>query len=290
MLRDEAYGWLKLGEIAPSLLVETRLQAVWAGRLVSAVGAAHLPVLPDDLQTSLEWLSGPELLASEPPLRGRAFRAGFRVSNFSLVVLDGMSRPMEEFALDRRTLDDARAWLEEVIAEYRDEERVRVQLPLQGPPVHPVAGGRVFELEAANASLELARWYAGAEVILRELATITPHATPVRCWPEHLDLCTSIVVTAAADARPAQSIVVGMSPGDVFMAEPYWYVALDPYTSASALPALGHGADWHTHGWVGAVLRARKLLPGSASGQRERLVAFLEESIAAARDLFRTGA
>jgi hypothetical protein len=77
-----------------------------------------------------------------------------------------------------------------------------------------------------------------------------------------------------------------MSPGDVFVAEPYWYVALDPFTPASPLPALGHGAEWHTYGWVGAILRARKLLRGSASGQRERLVAFLEESIAAARELF----
>jgi len=286
MLRDEAYGWLKLGEVAPQLLVETRLQAVWAGRLISAVGAAHLPPLPDDLHTSLEWLSGPELLACEPPLRGRSFRAALRISNFSLVFLDAQSRPVEEFALDGRTLDDARVWLEEIIAEYRDEERARVQLPLHGPPSHPVAGGRVFEVEAADACLELARWYAGAEVVLRELATITPHASAVRCWPEHLDLCTSIVVRAAADVHPAQSIVVGMSPGDVFVAEPYWYVALDPFTPASPLPALGHGAEWHTHGWVGAILRARKLLRGSASGQRERLVAFLEESIAAARELF----
>jgi hypothetical protein len=287
MLRDEAYGWLRLGEVAPALLLETRLQAVWAGRLVSAVGAAHLPALPDDIQTSLEWLNGPELLACEPPLRGRTFRAAFRISNFSLVLLDGMSHPVEEFALDRRTLDDARVWLEELIAEYRDEERVRVTLALHDPPNHPVAGGRVFELEAANACFELARWYAGAEVILRELATITPHASAVRCWPEHLDLCTSILVREEVGVHAARNIVVGMSPGDLFIPEPYGYVALDPFTSTSALPALGYGAEWHVHGWVGSVLRARKLLRGSASGQRERLVAFLEESIAAARELFR---
>ena len=285
MLRDEAHGWLKLGEVAPQLLIETRMQTVWAGSLLTAVAAAHVARPQADANVAMEWLRAHELLAAEPATDGRAFRVGLRISNLSLVLLDAIERPLEEFALDRRTLEDARVWLEDAIADYRDDRPVPLRLSHKGLPSHPVGGGRVFEIGAADACLELARWYTGADVVLRELASVTPEASSVRCWPERLDLRTAIALRSENGHFIRVTALVGMSPGDSYFAEPYWYVALHPVSATCAFPSLAHGAEWHTRDWVGAVLRARKLLPGSASGQRERLVAFLGEAMSLGREL-----
>jgi hypothetical protein len=284
MLRDEARGWLRLGEVGPQLLSEMRLQTLWAAQLVAAAGAAYAPPALDGSHAAMEWIAGPELLAAGRPLRGKPFRASLRVATFSLVVLDAIERPMHELPLDGRTLSDARGWLEGVIAEYAAPDTVPLEVPVAPIAHHPVAGGRTFTLQSADACFELARWYAGADVILRELVAITPGATPVRCWPARLDLCTRLTVRADDSGQATHTNAVGMSPGDTELPEPYWYVAPSPAPAADVLPALGHGAEWMRNGTVSAVLRARKLLPGSASGQRERLVAYLEEAIAAARE------
>lgn len=281
MLRDEAAGWLKLGEVGPQMLGEMRLQLLWAAQLVSAVGAAHMLEAADGSHVTMEWLSGQELLAGERPLRGRQFRAAVRVANFAVVLLDMMDRPLEELALEGRDLSDVRTWLEDGIANYTDEDPVRLELPVAEIPNHPVAGGRVFVLESSDVCVELARWYAGADVVLRELAAITPNSSPVRCWPQRLDLRTRILVPADGPDVP---ILVGMSPGDTTFPDPYWYVAPSALPSNGAMPPLSHGGEWHAGAWSGAVLRARRLLPGSAAGQRERLVAFLDEALSAVRE------
>lgn len=289
MLRDQAHGWLRLGEVAPQLLIETRLQTVWASRLLAAVATAHVAPAATGTQTCMEWLGEPELLAGEPATDGRSFRAALRISNLSLVLLDASARPFEEFALERRTLEDGRAWLEDVIARYRHAKPVPLRVPRLGLQDHPVAGGRVFDVGAADACVELARWYAGADVVLRELVSVTAGASPVRCWIERLDLRSTIPLHPGSAARP-EGLLVGMSPGDTSLAEPYWYVVPPRLRAWASLPALGHGAEWYAKDWAGAVLRARKLLPGSAYGQRERLVAFLEEAISVGRDLASTPA
>jgi hypothetical protein len=290
MLRDEAAGWLRLGEVAPQLLGEMRLQLLWAAQLVAAVGMRRLAPRPDHSDMTMEWLAGHELLVGARSLRGRSVRVGLRVATFGLVVLDAMERPVDEIALEGRTLGDVRAWLEAAIAERAGNPEPPLELPDYELPDHPVAGGRTFELQAADACIELARWYAGADVVLRELASITSSASAVRCWPQRLDLRTRIMVMPYADGQPERAISVGMSPGDVYYPEPYWYTEITPAPVDAQLPALSHGAQWRANGWTGTVLRARKLLPGTAAGQRERLVAFLGESIEASRALLMSGA
>jgi hypothetical protein len=285
MLRDEADGWLRLGEVAPQMLAGMRLQTLWAAQLVAAVAAAHVRPAADGSHIAMEWISGQELLVGARPFGGRQFRAGLRIAGFAVVLLDMMDRPLEELFLDGRTLSDARSWLENGIASYTESDPVRLQVPAFDIPNHPVAGGRVFSLESGDACVELARWYAGAEVVLRELAAVTPNSSPVRCWPQHLDLRTRITVAAADRPRSDLVILVGMSPGDSTFPEPYWYVAPSTMVSSVTLPALSHGGEWHVGDWTGAVLRARRLLPGSAAGQRERLVVFLNDAITAACDL-----
>jgi hypothetical protein len=271
--------------------MDPRLQIAWAAGLLVAAATTHTGPPGAVLEQALEWLAEPELLATGICGSGRTFRVGLRISSFSCVLLDGVGRPLEEFALDRRTLADVKRWLEDAIARHRNEKPLRLRSVDLALPSHPVGGGRVFEIGAADACLELARWYAGADVVLRELAAATAGASAVRCRSERLELGTSIPVSAARRSESSQSaIAVGMCPGDSSFREPYWYVALPAAAPERALPPLGHDAEWNVGAWVGAVLHARKLVRGSAAGQRERLTAFLREAVTAAQELVRDAA
>ncbi|MGH9361986.1 MAG: hypothetical protein ACRD2T_08710, partial [Thermoanaerobaculia bacterium] len=58
-----------------------------------------------------------------------------------------------------------------------------------------------------------------------------------------------------------------------------------PYPEPARLPPLAEGA-WHTEGWVGAVLEAAALFAeDSPQGQERRAAHFLDEAIAASREL-----
>jgi hypothetical protein len=282
IIREEAAGWLRVGEIAPQMLGEMRLQISWAAQLIAAVGAAHLTPASDGSHMSMEWLSSQDLLASDRPIHGRQFRMALRVGGFALVLLDMMERPLTEIALDGHNLADLRSWVENAIAGYTGAGPVRLDVGGQGVLAnHPVNGGRVFVLDSADACVELARWYAGADIVLRELAAITPGSSPVRVWPERLD--SRFRTTVPADG-PDVGLVVGMCPGDVTYPDPYWYVVPETVLPVASLKPLSHGGEWHDGEWTGAVLRARRLIPGSASGQRERLVAFLHEAMSVTRE------
>lgn len=64
----------------------------------------------------------------------------------------------------------------------------------------------------------------GATVLDRVLAVVTPGrpATLPRLWPEHFDLAIEV------DAHPDRRVNLGVSPGDGYRSEPYFYVG--PWT------------------------------------------------------------
>ena len=69
-----------------------------------------------------------------------------------------------------------------------------------------------------------------------------------------------------------RTVGVGMEPGDVYYAEPYFYVNMSPSPSREApRPALDGGGAWHTHEWIGAVLPASRIVddrPAAADARR----------------------
>ena len=71
----------------------------------------------------------------------------------------------------------------------------------------------------------LAAWFAAGAGLLEELRhkykRFQPGPTPTRCWPHHFDLATVV------ELGQARSIGIGLSPGDDYYAQPYFY--LSPY-------------------------------------------------------------
>jgi hypothetical protein len=278
-------GWQTLGAVAPTQLIDARLQLHHAAQWAAAAGAGFLEPRADDSHPNLGWQGALGALVGHPIPGPPAFRAALSIADPSLLLLDAEGDPSDALPLAGRTLSAAGAWLGQAL------EAIGARIPADGLgvpgyelPAHPVAEGGAFRFDSA-ACAELARWFGDGNAVLGDLVPGLRGAGPARVWPHHFDLGSLVVVDTAPDGSLAKSVGVGLSPGDASYAEPYWYVSPWPYPPAETLPTLGCGGFWHTEGFVAAILTGSELLSGPPDAQRERLEDFLDAALAASRAL-----
>jgi hypothetical protein len=276
-------SWKTLGAVAPTELVDARLQLHHAAQVVASAGLTFLAPEPDDSHPNLGWVDSLGALVGRPLPTADA-QLGLRVADLSLLLVDQRGVVSDELALDGKKLDDAYAWLAEMTT------RAGADLPAAGIsrvayeiPNHPTGTGAAFSCEPAESFAELARWFANGHDALVELTARVPGASDVRCWPHHLDLGSLAVLATDADGGLAKSIGLGLSPGDGDYAEPYWYVSPWPYPEPAALPALAVDGHWHTEAYTSAILTGSALLGGSSESQSDRLHAFLDGAVDSCR-------
>jgi hypothetical protein len=269
--------WQLLGTMSAARLGEAREQAHWAVQVLSAAGETFAAHVPDTSHTASQW--DPALSALVGASLGDA-RIGLRVSDLALLVVREGARPAALLTLAGHTLAEAYAWAGRTLAPGRGVELVHPGYEL---PPHAIAAGGRFERAAGLG--ELARWYANADAALRRFARETPGAGAALCWPHHFDIASLVVLETGGDGEPLRTVGVGLSPGDAFVPQPYWYVNHYPATRRRELPPLAVG-EWFTAGWIGAVLRGEMLVAaGGALAQQELLDRFLASAVPASRAL-----
>lgn len=268
--------WPLVGAVDPTTLADTRLQVHQAAQLVAALGISLLPPQPDDSHTNLEWLPGRALAGRSLPGH-RPFRGALRLDPLILMLLDEPGDVIEEYRLAGRTLSQAFAWLREAARALGGSADRITDRKHYTIPFHPVQDGAPFQPDE-SALQELSGYYHGAALALTEVAASRANASTVRCWPHHFDIAT--LITKA----PGRTVGAGLSPGDGYFAEPYYYVTPYPYPKGP-FPPLRSGL-WHDLEWVGTVLPASHLVRAdSGSGQRDMVQDFLAESIAVCEGL-----
>jgi len=277
--------WNELGAVAPAALAPARAQAHWAAQVISAAGETLLRHVPDTSHTAMAWDAGLAALVGFPIPGSDACRVALRVRDLTLLLVDAGGKAGSELPLGGRTLAQAYEWAAQAVRTRTRGGHARALVhPGYELPPHPIAGGGRFEADP-GALTELARWYANADLELRAFATRTPGASAVLCWPHHFDIASLIAVETDAAGEATKTIGVGLSPGDGFIAEPYWYVNHGPEAVDPELPVLAAG-EWFTNGWMGAVLRGSELaVAGGAAEQRARLRAYLASAVEASRNL-----
>jgi hypothetical protein len=217
-------------------LQDALLQLHHGLQAAAGVGRTLIPARPDDSHTNFAWSEKHGALLQEC-VDGR-YRAGLRLSDLALLLVDANDCVTEAFCLRGHTLDDGFRFY---------EERVGTMLVRPGEelPEHAVTGGACFNAMDEFLS-KLASMYGNAAAILERIRAKYPGASPVRCWPHHFDIATLIPLPENG------SIGVGFLGGDANIAEPYWYVYASPMPEAT-LPPLSIGR-WYAGTWVGAVL------------------------------------
>jgi hypothetical protein len=271
-------------KLDPHTLLDARLQLHWAAQVAAAVGKQLLPHQPDFSEQSCEWRDGPRVLAQGLVESPQPFRPAIRLSPPALLLLGPADETLRELPLAGRTLEEAYDWMRREVEALLGRPLAEPLARSEGLPSHPVATGAPFAFPEAEAPAEIARYFADAYLLLRDLMA-REDSSHVRCWPHHFDIAILIQLDEIGAApEHARSIGVGLSPGDDAIPRPYFYLLPWPRPARSPedLPALEGGA-WHTEGWLGAVLDSTEF--AGAADQRERCERFLNSAVAACRQL-----
>lgn len=224
--------------LAPTDLVAARVELHYAAQIVAAIADVWLPERADDGHTAMTWRS-PTMVGERTPTD---VAIGIRAIDFAVLAFH--DDDLQTLPLAGKTLAEGLAWADAQLGTPRGAKLRDYDLPTS--PLR--SGGRFTGPEDALA--ELARWYdAGLAVVLR-------FADPreIKIWPHHFDL----------GAILPGNIGLGLSPGDAYYAEPYYYVT--PPAPLAHAPKLAGGGFWRSEGWSGAVLLA------SADGHPEDFV------------------
>jgi hypothetical protein len=185
---------------------------------------------------------------------------------------------VQSIFLSGRTNPEVRKWLADRLSGLSTGVGdLDTPLPYKIPP-HAIAKGAPYDaITSADGLAELAAWFYNAEILLGEIhSRLTQRnlaASPVRCWPHHFDLAT-LTTLPKRGADTDGYVGVGLSPGDEYYDEPYFYVSVYPKPDPDMLPTLPMFGHWHTHEFMAAVVPAHKIV--AAKNQRVETFEFLQ--------------
>jgi len=275
--------WRILRDIDKVRLREARLQAHYAVQWLARAARAYVPPQPDDGHTSLIWDYAIDGLGTQTLKNG--MRLSLQISNLTLALSDGNGpASVRSIFLSGRTDPEVRTWLGDHLGK-RDIDAGGLDAPSPYQiPTHAIAKGASYDaVRSADALAELAAWFANAELLLsqiqRQMSERKLAASPVCCWPHHFDLATLTTLPK----HPADStgyVGIGLSPGDDYYAEPYFYVSVYPKPDPATLPTLPMFGHWHTHEFTAAVVPAHKIV--AARDQASETGEFLQCAVDAA--------
>jgi hypothetical protein len=252
-------AWFPLSGIDPRRLTEARLQAHHAVQWLARAARAYVPPQPDDGHTSLGWDRPLGGFATHPLADGA--RLSLRLTDLTLGLHAGAAGDAALFSLEGRRDADARQWLGgELAARGFDAAALDAPSPYEMPAYAVSQGTPYGPAGLAEALAELAAWFGNAALSLGavhgRMTARHLEASPVRCWPHHFDLATLITL---AERDPTGYVGAGLSPGDDYYDEPYFYVSVHPKPDPAALPALPPPGHWHLRDFTGAVAAAHSI-------------------------------
>jgi hypothetical protein len=198
------------------------------------------------------------------------------------------STHVQSFSLDGRPDAQAGQWLSKQLgARGLDAHALNAPSPYE-MPAHAVSQGAAYGPAGLSDTLaELAAWFGNAglslgsiqrQMIWRKLA-----ASPVRCWPHHFDLAT-LTTLPARNTDATGYVGAGLSPGDEYYDEPYFYISVYPEPDPAALPSLPTLGHWHLRDFMAAVATAHKIV--AAKNQRAETDDFLRAAVDSAIKVF----
>ena len=280
-------SWQPLGAVAPDDLVEARMNLHYATQVVSGVGRTFLDQKADDSHTNLSWQES-DALASHVVKGETSFQAALDFAGFRLLYIDAGAQKTFDYPLKGKKLEEAYEWLGKAVKGFAQRSLPGgrfVDLHYEMPD-HPIGQGEPFQMENPEAFAELSRWFHNADRVLRVVQSSQADASPVRTWPHHFDMATLIQLDKGKQVEKPRSIGVGLSPGDKYYEEPYWYVNVYPAPEDPKKvkwPSLEGGGHWHTTEFTAAVLPGTSMV--SSDNQPGQLKEFLDSALAGCKKI-----
>ncbi len=308
MAHEGSNRWHRLEDASTQAFQEARLQAHWALQVPAAFGRAWVPAQVDGSHQAFWWDRENARLVTGLAPGPVAVRVGFSISDLGLVLLDAEGVVRSRFSLQAHTLSDGLEALSSALSALWGGKRPRLAFCGFEPREHPVGAGHPFCVVSYRALDALSHWFANAELVLAHVGARAKEGSPVCAWPDRFELETS--VTLPGDDGPASvqapgpgrigpphvararapgetsgdsgerflqpstplRVRLGLSLGDRFYREPYWYVRPRAWASSRGVPEIPRGGHWHREGWQGAVLPASSVVGADSSRTQRTMV------------------
>src|SRR5262245_54641563 len=254
--------WVPLRGVDQRRLSEARLQAHYAVEWLARAARAYVPPQPDDEHTNLGWddsLGG----FTTHPFKDDAWLS-LKVTDLTLALHAG-EESVQSFSLDGRSDAQVGQWLNAQLgARGLHAHALNAPSPYE-IPAHAVSQGAAYgPAGLTDALAELAAWFGNAALSLgsiqRQMIGRKLAASPVRCWAHHFDIATLTTLRVRNADAATGSVGAGLSPGDKYYDEPYFYISVYPEPDPAALPSLPALGHWHLRDFVAAVATAHKIV------------------------------
>ena len=265
--------WGQLGTVPALELTAARSQLHWAAQAMAVAADVVLTERSDDSHTNMFWDESRRALVGRPDTHGRS--VALLVEELALDVHLAESGESPRLRLSGLTVQEAMTWIGEQLETAQP-------LTLRGydVPEHELGRGGRFSFLSAGAFGELARWYVTGSEALSEAVALALGASEIAVWPHHFDVGGILFLPGVPSGEAAPQIGFGLSPGDTYYAEPYYYVTPWPLPENADLPPLPHRGVWRSGEFTGAILTATAILELSGGANRARAVLdFLQAAI-----------
>lgn len=277
--------WQLLGRSSP-LELKPAIEEIHHGvQFIAMVGKYYVEHQPDDSHTNMEWIADKEVLAGnwvKAPKGG--FRLAMRPKDLELIIYDADMNMTDACTLDGKTNVKACRWVEDHLDQFgEDSSKMNLILHYEIPD-HETDEGAAYQLFDRSLFVEMAKYRANGDLLLRHFASQYENASEVRTWPHHFDNGTYIPMVFGPEGEHLKSFSIGMGIPDEASDEPYFYITTWSKTGDNSyenLPALPSG-EWISSPFNGAVLKASEIIEHkTAEGQFQCVFDFLEAGVAA---------
>lgn len=277
----------------PRMLGRARAEAHRAGQLIAQAARANLDAEPAYMRTRLFWNAAQANLTSQAIQADALGEVHLRLQLAPLTIevllndAPAFEGGASAWRLATSPVLTAAQWLDDALGKLGLAPAAAFD-PDDIP--EEVAGLERFTDAAGadGAAATLNAWYDLADRRLKEIkfiadgASLDPGADAVTCWPHHFDIATYVQLRPG-DPERAPGVGVGMSPGDAYYAEPYFYVTPYPQPAPDGLPPAPTPGRWRREGFIALIATASELLAGDDA--EARLRHFLIDAFALGRSL-----
>ncbi|SMD36104.1 hypothetical protein SAMN04488029_2722 [Reichenbachiella faecimaris] len=247
---------------------------------VAAVGRSFLPPSDEDENANLEWDFDLQRIVGRWVEADIKFRSSISLQKFEVYLVDEHLQTISSIAMQDIRQTDVMVWLEHELSKLgADFSKINLAYPY-AIPEYPTAKKESFHIENMEASLELSRLYHNTSLLLRSMMNQEENGSEIKCWPHHFDIAARVTLLDTGDPETSRSINMGMSPGDKYYDEPYFYCSPWPYPMKNLIDLSDVQAHWHQDEWVGAVLPVSQLSGlNLIQDQRRRVLKFYNTAL-----------
>lgn len=261
-------------------LSQTRAQFHQAIQNVAAVGRSFLPKCEDDENANLEWDFNLQRIAGRWVEAAIKFRSSISLRKFEVYLVNEKLETISSIAMQDIRQTDVMVWLEHELSKLgADFSKINLAYPYTIPE-YPTAKKEAFHIDNMAAAQELSKLYHNTASLLKNIMKSEENASAIKCWPHHFDIAARITLLDTGDPETSRSINMGLSPGDKYYDEPYFYCSPWPYPTKNLIDLSALHAHWHQNEWVGAVLPISQLSGHTLiQDQRRAVMKFYQTSL-----------